>query len=104
MEDGATSHAMMGEIWLNKHLAKAGKSIEQLASRLWKDNLTAVAEVSHYQAMRSVDLASTERDLCAIALRRLLRRARPWVLTRNDRTPPPRTEQKHPRVRHCPSP
>ena len=39
------SHAQMGENWLLKHLEKSGKTTEQLASVLWEENLTAVAEV-----------------------------------------------------------
>jgi tRNA ligase len=44
--EGETSHAMRGEYWLRKHLEFKGKSVEDLASRLYRDNLTAVAEVS----------------------------------------------------------
>lgn len=43
--EGVTSHAMMGEIWLHRHLEKSKKTSEELAQRLWKDNITAVAEV-----------------------------------------------------------
>lgn len=39
---------MMGEIWLRKHLAKKKKTVEELAGRLWRDNLTAIAEVRYF--------------------------------------------------------
>ncbi|KAH9932339.1 RNA ligase-domain-containing protein [Fomitopsis serialis] len=39
------SHAQVGERWLRKHLADAGKTEEQLAKTLWDQNLTAVAEL-----------------------------------------------------------
>ncbi|GBE89261.1 RNA ligase-domain-containing protein [Sparassis latifolia] len=39
------SHAQVGERWLRKHLAEAGKTEEQLASTLWGNNWTAVAEL-----------------------------------------------------------
>ena len=42
---GAESHAQVGERWLRKHLAAAGKTEEQLAQTLWEKNWTAVAEV-----------------------------------------------------------
>jgi len=45
LNDGTASHAMMGEQWLHKHLNDVGKTPEDLASRLWRENLTAVAEV-----------------------------------------------------------
>ena len=38
---------MMGDRWLHKHLKGAGKSPQDLASRLWKENITAVAEVRY---------------------------------------------------------
>ena len=41
----AESHSQVGERWLLKHLADAGKTIEQLANVLWENNWTAVAEV-----------------------------------------------------------
>ena len=42
---GPGSHAQVGERWLRKHLAAAGKTEEQLAQTLWEKNWTAVAEV-----------------------------------------------------------
>ncbi|THH10619.1 hypothetical protein EW145_g1197 [Phellinidium pouzarii] len=39
------SHAQAGENWLMKHIAKSGKSPEQLAQVLWDNNWTAVAEL-----------------------------------------------------------
>ncbi|KAI0634683.1 RNA ligase-domain-containing protein [Trametes polyzona] len=39
------SHAQVGERWLRKHLAAAGKTEEQLARTLWDKNWTAVAEL-----------------------------------------------------------
>lgn len=39
------SHAQVGERWLRKYLADAGKTEEQLAKVLWENNWTAVAEV-----------------------------------------------------------
>ncbi|TBU57142.1 RNA ligase-domain-containing protein [Dichomitus squalens] len=42
---GAESHAQVGERWLRKHLAAAGKTEEQLAQTLWEKNWTAVAEL-----------------------------------------------------------
>ena len=44
-EDASKSHAVVGETWLRRHLAAVGKTEEQLASRLWEKNWTAVAEV-----------------------------------------------------------
>jgi tRNA ligase len=46
LSEGQTSHAMMGEQWLLRHLASKGKTKEDLAVRLHADNITAVAEVS----------------------------------------------------------
>lgn len=43
---GPGSHAQVGEQWLRKHLAAAGKTEEQLAKTLWDKQWTAVAEVS----------------------------------------------------------
>lgn len=40
------SHAQMGEIWMDRHLKKAGKSRKDFAQWLWSENITAVAEVS----------------------------------------------------------
>ncbi|KZT66611.1 hypothetical protein DAEQUDRAFT_752049 [Daedalea quercina L-15889] len=42
---GPESHAQVGERWLRKHLADAGKTEEQLARVLWDKNWTAVAEL-----------------------------------------------------------
>ncbi|CCM01347.1 uncharacterized protein FIBRA_03397 [Fibroporia radiculosa] len=41
----AESHAQVGEKWLRKHLADAGKTEEQFAGTLWAKNWTAVAEL-----------------------------------------------------------
>ena len=43
--DNPESHALVGERWLRKHLASAGKTEAQLAQTLWDKNWTAVAEV-----------------------------------------------------------
>lgn len=45
-EDPAKSHAMVGEKWLERHLASKNKTKEQLAGILWEKNWTAIAEVS----------------------------------------------------------
>ena len=45
-EAGAVSHAEVGERWLDRGLAKIGKTRDQLAERLWRENWTCVAEVS----------------------------------------------------------
>ncbi|KAI0699054.1 RNA ligase-domain-containing protein [Cerioporus squamosus] len=42
---GPGSHAQVGEQWLRKHLAAAGKTEEQLAKTLWDKQWTAVAEL-----------------------------------------------------------
>ncbi|TFK84033.1 hypothetical protein K466DRAFT_665422 [Polyporus arcularius HHB13444] len=42
---GPGSHAQVGEQWLRKHLAAAGKTEEQLARTLWEKQWTAVAEL-----------------------------------------------------------
>ena len=39
------SHAQVGEEWLERHLATAGKTKEQLAQKLWEKSWTAVAEL-----------------------------------------------------------
>ena len=39
------SHAQAGETWLRKYLVNKGKTEEDLATRLWESNLTAIAEV-----------------------------------------------------------
>lgn len=39
------SHAEAGEKWLGRYLEEKGRTEEDLASRLWKENWTAVAEV-----------------------------------------------------------
>lgn len=39
------SHAIVGQKWLQKHLASKGKTEEELAATLWKNNWTAIAEV-----------------------------------------------------------
>ncbi|RPD55632.1 hypothetical protein L226DRAFT_537106 [Lentinus tigrinus ALCF2SS1-7] len=39
------SHAQVGERWLGKHLAAAGKTEEELAKTLWDKQWTAVAEL-----------------------------------------------------------
>lgn len=43
--EGGESHANVGERWLRKHLADAGKTEEQLAQVLWEKKWTAVAEL-----------------------------------------------------------
>ncbi|RDB18587.1 tRNA ligase 1 [Hypsizygus marmoreus] len=39
------SHAQAGEQWLRKYLEQKGRTEEQLATRLWENNWTAVAEL-----------------------------------------------------------
>lgn len=46
-QPGQVSHALVGEVWLDRGLKKAGQTREELASRLWRENWTLVAEVSH---------------------------------------------------------
>ncbi|KZP05073.1 hypothetical protein FIBSPDRAFT_766407 [Athelia psychrophila] len=43
--DAEKSHAVVGERWLDKHLASRGRSKEELAKTLWDKNLTAIAEL-----------------------------------------------------------
>ena len=43
------SHAQKGEDWLSKHLSSKGKKVEDLASVLFENNWTAVAEVGLLQ-------------------------------------------------------
>jgi tRNA ligase len=38
------SHAQAGEMWLKKYLNKLGKSEEDMATELWENNWTAIAE------------------------------------------------------------
>ncbi|KIY53490.1 hypothetical protein FISHEDRAFT_63330 [Fistulina hepatica ATCC 64428] len=44
-DDGAPTHARVGERWLRKYLADKGHTEADLASVLWKNNWTAVAEL-----------------------------------------------------------
>ena len=44
-EDVDLSHAMVGEKWIDRHLASVGKDREDLAQELRKRNVTAVAEL-----------------------------------------------------------
>ncbi|KAJ7505289.1 RNA ligase [Mycena galericulata] len=39
------SHAQAGEAWLHKYFERMGKNEEQLATRLWENNWTAIAEL-----------------------------------------------------------
>ncbi|KAF5318587.1 hypothetical protein D9619_010998 [Psilocybe cf. subviscida] len=39
------SHSQAGEMWLRRHLERAGKTEEDLAARLWAEKWTAVAEL-----------------------------------------------------------
>ena len=48
--DDELSHAKVGDKWLRKYLADKGKTEEQLASVLWENNWTAVAEVSAFRS------------------------------------------------------
>lgn len=43
-----TSHAAKGEEWLDRHLARVGRSKRDLARELWTRGETAVAEVSRF--------------------------------------------------------
>jgi tRNA ligase len=42
----ARAHAEVGREWVARTLKKSGKTTEQLAKRLWDDNMTAILEVS----------------------------------------------------------
>ena len=42
------SHAQAGEVWLRKYLENKGKTEADLATTLWKSNLTAIAEVMSF--------------------------------------------------------
>ena len=83
---GPGSHAQVGERWLRKHLAAAGKTEEQLAQTLWEKKWTAVAEVS-LRSLYGGGSASvwgvplTDFRTSTTALRRLVRGACPSVLT-----------------------
>lgn len=44
--DASKSHAVVGQRWLQKHLASKGKTEGELAATLWDKNWTAIAEVS----------------------------------------------------------
>lgn len=41
-----TSHALVGELWLDRGLRRVGLTRKDLAQRLWNENWTLVAEVS----------------------------------------------------------
>lgn len=45
-EPASKAHAEVGREWVTKTLERSGKSPEELAKRLWDENLTAVLEVS----------------------------------------------------------
>ncbi|KAG2145593.1 RNA ligase-domain-containing protein [Suillus cothurnatus] len=45
MQGVSETHSEVGHRWLKKHLEEEGKSEEQLASRLWEKNWTAIAEL-----------------------------------------------------------
>lgn len=45
-EPTAKAHAQVGREWVAKTLERSGKTSEELARRLWDENLTAVLEVS----------------------------------------------------------
>jgi len=47
--DNALAHAVVGEQWLDKHLEKVGKTKQELARFLYKNRLTAVADVNNLQ-------------------------------------------------------
>ena len=44
-QEAAKSHAVVGETWVDKHLAAAGRTREDLARELRRRNVTAVAEL-----------------------------------------------------------
>ena len=48
MDGVLETHSQAGHRWLISHLTSKGKTEEQLASALWEDNWTAVAEVCFY--------------------------------------------------------
>ena len=85
VKDALVSHAEKGEEWLNKTLGSANKTREELAAELWENNLTAVAEVNLSFA------AVCHIDMC-IAMRRFIRRTRPTILSKRNRSAPSRTE------------
>lgn len=60
----AQPHAEVGRQWLKRTLGRSGKSEEELARRLWDQNLTAVLEVSS----RSRSLLSPSTDDVAMQL------------------------------------
>ena len=62
---GPGSHAQVGERWLRKHLAAAGKTEEQLAQTLWEKNWTAVAEVRLPSVSAQPSLSSANAHSCA---------------------------------------
>jgi tRNA ligase len=41
-----SDHARVGEVWLRKCVESKGKTVEDFAAALWKNNWTAVAEVT----------------------------------------------------------
>lgn len=45
MQGVSETHSEVGHRWLKKHLEEKGKTEEQLASRLWEKNWTAIAEL-----------------------------------------------------------
>ena len=46
---GEVIHAQLAEEWLRKYLVEKGKTEEDLATRLWESNLTAIAEVIFFK-------------------------------------------------------
>lgn len=53
-QPGQVSHALVGEIWLDRGLEKAGKTRKDLAKKLWQENWTLVAEVSETHVMQPI--------------------------------------------------
>lgn len=45
-EPASKAHAEVGREWVARTLERSGKTSEELAKRLWDENLTAVLEVS----------------------------------------------------------
>jgi len=54
-EKESRAHAEVGREWVARTLKKSGKTSEQLAKRLWDDNVTAVLEVSDETIPREAD-------------------------------------------------
>lgn len=64
MKGVSETHSEVGHRWLKKHLKEKGKTEEQLASRLWDKQWTAIAEVCDaYKQAKGLELTITSQ-LC----------------------------------------